>query len=85
LLVAGPGRAALRGGRQINAALSEAVFVGVARRLDAGGAPSPEAVTSAVEAMLADPELTPAISQATADEESVRTRLAIATRTFATA
>jgi hypothetical protein len=86
LLLAGPGRAALRsGGNQINAAITEAILVGLARRLDLGTAPTPEDVTEAVRRMTQDPRLELAISRATADEESVRTRLAIATKAFANA
>lgn len=80
----GPGQAALRSGsRQVNAALTEAVLVGLLRRLDAGTTPDPVAVAKAVGELHANPELQPAISQATADEEAVRTRLAVATRIFA--
>jgi hypothetical protein len=86
LLVQGPGRAALRtaAGRQVNAALTEAVLVGLARRLDAGAVQDPGAVGQAVEALLANEEFQRTITRATADEESVRTRLGLATRTFST-
>lgn len=80
----GPGQEALRSGsRQVNAALSEAVCVGLARRLDAGDAPEPAAVKAATEELQASAELQHAISRATADEESVRARLGISTRIFA--
>jgi hypothetical protein len=54
LLVEGPGRAALRtgAGRQVNAALTEAVLVGLARRLDAGSVEHPTAVGEAVAELL---------------------------------
>lgn len=82
----GPGQAALRSGsRQVNAALAEAVLVGLLRRLDVGTAPEPHAVATAVKELHASAELQPAISQATADEEAVRTRLAVATQVFASA
>ncbi|MBM0275618.1 DUF262 domain-containing protein [Micromonospora tarensis] len=86
LLEAGPGRRALRwaGNRAVNAALAEAVFVGLMRRLDLGGTePTPEAVAAAVERFQGDERLANAVTRATADEESVRTRLAITTREFA--
>lgn len=80
----GPGQSALRSGsRQVNVALTEAVFVGLFRRLDADGAPSPRSVAEAVGRLLGSEELQPVISRATADEEAVRTRLAVATQTFA--
>jgi hypothetical protein len=85
LLLAGPGRAALRAtGNQLNAALTEAVLVGLAKRLDYGAPPAPADVTAAVRTISEDSRIDPVISRATADEESVRTRLAIAGRAFAT-
>lgn len=86
LLEAGSGRRALRwaGNRAVNAALTEAVFVGLMRRLDLGDdEPSPEAVTAAVKRLQGNERLANAVTRATADEESVRTRLAITTREFA--
>jgi uncharacterized protein DUF262 len=84
LLLSGPGSPAIRGkGRQVNAALTEAILVGLARRLDTGNAPEPDAVTGAVAELLSDPLLENAISRATADEESVRSRLALSTQAFA--
>jgi hypothetical protein len=81
LLVNGPGRSALRSqGSQVNAALSEAIFVGLMRRLDFGGTPSPSSVSAAVRRLAANDDLLGAIARATADEESVRRRLAVATR-----
>jgi len=81
---AGPGQDAIRSGsRQVNAALAEAVFVGLARRLDAGTAPAPAAVKTATEQLRESSEMESAISRATADEEAVRTRLAVSTRIFA--
>ncbi len=84
LLVEGPGRAALRtaAGRQVNAALTEAVLVGLSRRLDVGGVDNPAAVGTEVVGLLASAEFQRTIERATADEESVRTRLALATQAF---
>jgi hypothetical protein len=84
ILLDGPGGGALRaGGGQVNAAMTEAVFVGLFRRLDAGAAPEPAAVGEAIQEMHRDEGFENAISRATADEESVRTRLAVATRAVA--
>ena len=84
LLEDGPGPSALRAGSgQVNAALTEAVFVGLLRRLDANGRLDPGAVGRAIEEMHRDKGFETAISRATADEESVRTRLAVSTGAFA--
>ncbi len=68
---------------QVNAALSEAILVGLMRRLDADADISPATVATAIRNLLADSALEPTIARATADEDSVRTRLALATRAFA--
>lgn len=84
LLEESVGRDALRTrGGAVNAAFTEALLVGLARRLDTSDAPSSASVKSAVAQIVSDPGLDTAISRATADEESVRTRLAIATSAFA--
>jgi len=84
LLLAGPGEGALRaGGKQINVAMTEAVLVGLSRRLDSGDPPPAEAISDAISKLLADHHFTDAISQATANEDKVRTRIARATREFA--
>lgn len=78
------GRSAMRlQGYQVNAALSEALFTGVMRRLDHGTAPDVSAVSDALAALKSNVELLGAVSRATADEERVRTRLEIATAAFA--
>lgn len=85
LLDKGAGQAAFRGkGRQVNAAFAEAVLVGLLRRLDVEPHPSPMAVRDAVAELENHPDLQEVVSRATADEENVRRRLAIATKTFAT-
>lgn len=85
ILEDGVGPAALRfGGNQVNAALTEADFVGLMRRLDSVEPPDPGDVRSALDKMLAEPGFEIAISRATADEESVRTRLSAALQAFAT-
>jgi hypothetical protein len=70
-----------RTGYQLNAALTEAVFVGLMRRLDERDI-SPQSVSEAVSTTRSDEELQMAISRATSDEENVRIRLEVATSTF---
>ena len=83
LLLGGPGPSALRlGGGQVNAALTEALFVGLMRRLDTKTAPKSSDLKGQLEEMLSDGSFITAISRATADEESVRTRLGVATNAF---
>jgi hypothetical protein len=79
------GSSALRLGEggQVNAALTEAMFVGLCRRLDAGPIQDARAVKTAIGIMRQNDGFTHAVSRATADEESVRTRLAVATQAFA--
>ena len=67
----------------MNAALTEAILVGLARRLDIGTVPEASAVNGAVASLLGSDQLEAVISRATADEESVRTRLALSTQAFA--
>ncbi|WP_202529561.1 DUF262 domain-containing protein [Streptomyces sp. SID8358] len=84
LLLAGPGKTALRfQSSQVNAALAEALFVGLMRRLDGGTLPTPGDVESAVRAFTANKETATTISGSTATEEYVRKRLEMATTTFA--
>lgn len=79
----GPGEAALRkASRQVNAAQTEAIFVGLMRRLAAGEL-NPSGVAAAVEALRQDAAFDAATGRATADEEPMSTRLRIATETFA--
>jgi hypothetical protein len=86
LIAEAAGRDALRPqGSQVNSALTEALFVGLMRRLDQGTTPSAAAVASAIAAASGDPRMQGVISRATADEESVRTRLEVAIGNFARA
>ncbi|AOT05985.1 DUF262 domain-containing protein [Arthrobacter sp. U41] len=83
LLLTGPGQSVLRpGGSAVNAALTEALFVGLMRRLELSS-PSPAEVTAAIPPLMQNSEMSAAIGRSTADEESVRKRLALATRAFA--
>ena len=76
-------RRLFRPGSQINAAVFDAVMVGIAKRLEADAEP-PEgaAVRGAYEALLANEEFQRAYGRATADEASVESRLKLATEAF---
>lgn len=83
LLIEGPGRAALRyQSSQVNAALTEALYVGLMRRLTVGATPSPNEVSTAVQTFTRNPETAATISGSTATEEYVRKRLEMATHAF---
>ncbi|MFJ2672844.1 DUF262 domain-containing protein [Streptomyces sp. NPDC087525] len=83
LLFAGPGKAALRfQSSQVNAALAEALYIGLMRRLDGGTKPSPTEVEHAVRSFTSNKEAAVTISGSTATEEYVRKRLEMATREF---
>jgi hypothetical protein len=84
LLLEGPGRTALRfQSSQVNAALAEALYVGLMRRVDSSSAPpSPNKVTAAVQSFTENRETAATISGSTATEEYVRKRLEMATRAF---
>ena len=72
--------------KQVNVALTDAVVVGLMRRIEAGDPkPAPLALASALAKLGADEKFVSAISRATADEESVKDRLAISTKLFAAA
>ncbi len=77
------GRGAFRLKNAINAALVDAVMIGMARRL-AGKEPRPQAarVRDAHSCLLQNQEFLGAIGRATADEERVKQRLQIATDAF---
>jgi hypothetical protein len=72
-----------RQGAQINAAMTETIFVGLMRRVASANALGPEKVERAIRILQEDERLQQVISRATADEESVKTRLEIGTRVFA--
>lgn len=69
--------------RALNAAAFDAVMVGLAKRLDAGPAPSNGDVSVAYDTLVANEDFRQACERATADEENVRKRLALATAAFA--
>ena len=66
----------------VNAALADAVMVGVARRVRAGDITKPADLKKAYEDLLSDANFQGSIGRATADEESVKTRLGLATKRF---
>ncbi|MBF6543680.1 DUF262 domain-containing protein [Nocardia brasiliensis] len=86
LLLEGPGRSALRfQSSQVNAALAEALYVGLMRRLDSGTPPLPDEVTAAVQSFTKNRDTAVTIAGSTATEEYVRKRLEMATRAFSQA
>lgn len=83
LILAGPGREALRkGAKQVNAAQTEALYVGLMRRL-ATTAISADAVGEVSEGLKNNADFEAATSRATANEEAMMTRLRLATEAFA--
>lgn len=72
--------------KQVNVALAEAVMVGLMRRLEAGEPkPTSDAIAKSLAELTKDGKFLDAISKATADEESVKTRLALAAKIFGAA
>lgn len=72
--------------KQVNVALTEAVMVGLMRRLEAGEPnPTVEAIANVVSQLPSEAKFLDAITRATADEDSVKDRIAIATRLFGAA
>lgn len=64
----------------LNAAVVDALMVGVARRIRSiGGAPEPASLKAAYNVLLQDESFQAAISRATANEENVKQRLKVAT------
>jgi hypothetical protein len=77
------GTAAFRPTRAINAAVFDAVMVGLSRRM-AGGVPlDPDRFTAVYAELLENNEFRTAYGKSTSDEEQVRTRIRIATEHFA--
>ena len=84
LIAAADGRQAVRyQSSQVNVALTEALFVGLMRRLDMDGGIETNDVFNAISDIQGNENLRLAISQATANEDSVKTRLEVATKRFA--
>jgi Protein of unknown function DUF262 len=79
------GKSAFRPVRALNAAVCEAVTVGIAERIkSAGPSPIPEKVAMAYDNLLLNKEFLKASLSATAFEESVKTRQRLAIEAFAT-
>jgi hypothetical protein len=77
------GARAFRLGATLNAAIFDAVMVGVAERLQKGPIRKPKELASAYERLLKDKDFISAYVRATSDEESVRSRLQLAGKAFA--
>lgn len=77
------GRKAFRPVSALNAAVFDAVMIGLALRLKAGGEPNGEQVKLAYESLIKKKEFIDAYVKSTADEESVRNRIRLATEVFA--
>lgn len=77
------GTTAFRPVRAINAAVFDAVMVGLSRRLAINTPLDPERLRSAYTDLLADAEFESAYGKSTSDEEQVRKRIRVATEHFA--
>lgn len=73
---------AFRPARSLNAAVFDAVMVGLATALSNNGSPKASAVADAYDKLLADSEFRKGWVRATADEENVKTRMSAAIRAF---
>jgi hypothetical protein len=69
--------------RALNAAVFESVMVGIAKRLECGDAVDSTKVSVAYENLLQNGAYRQAVERSTANEDNVRTRLALATEAFA--
>jgi Protein of unknown function DUF262 len=76
------GPTAFRPKGPLNAAVFDATMSGLASRLRTGPAPSPESVKAAYDALLASTAFVDAYMQATSNEDSVKSRIALATAAF---
>lgn len=74
---------AFRPARSLNAAVFDAVMVGLAVRLQSGSPPAVSAVASAYDALMSNTEFKKGWVRATADEENVRVRMEQAVLAFA--
>ena len=79
------GPTAFKPERNLNAAVYDAVMVGLARRLRDESTPDRGSLNESYRKLLDDEEFKTAYRQATANEDSVRRRQALATRAFAVA
>jgi hypothetical protein len=80
---AAKGKSAFRPSRALNAAVFEAVMVGIATRIiNTKKPPDIPSVSAAYDALLANPKFMRACERATADEETVRARQSLAVEAF---
>jgi hypothetical protein len=77
------GKKAFKPKRALNAAIFDAVMVGVARRLAKGAIKECASVQEAYASLLQSDEFVRAAERATADEENIKVRLRLATEHFA--
>jgi len=82
LIFSALGREAFRPVKALNAAVFDAVMVGLATRVRASGPPSVDLIRAAYVALLEEPSFVEATSRSTADEAFVRSRLAVAISAF---
>jgi hypothetical protein len=71
-----------RSGQRVNVALLEAVVVAAMRRVARGANMEVDQINAALEALLADPDISRSTTTTTANEDNVRVRLDAATRAF---
>jgi len=83
LIHASVGARAFRIKSAVNAAVADAVMVGVARRLGNGLVNDKAALRTSYEALLANDEFLAVVSKSTANEDNVKRRLFMATAAFA--
>lgn len=77
------GRKAFKPRRVLNAAVFDAVMVGLARRLEQGDIQDIHALQQQYRALLSNKDFLAAVETGTAGEENVKTRLELATQAFA--
>jgi hypothetical protein len=82
VIAKGIGARAFRLTTAVNAALVDSVMVGVASRLASGPIEKPENLAPAFDKLVADEAFQKAVGRATADEERVKTRFAMAEAAF---
>jgi len=85
VLAESAGREAFRTGGGVNAAMVDAVMIGVARRVREGDRPDARKLKRALDQLKADADFLASVARATADEDRVATRLQKATDAFASA
>jgi len=77
------GKKAFKLATALNAAVFDAVMIGIAHRLAGGPLTDPTSLTSRYQSLLSNPDFLLAVQRATADEESVSGRIKLATSAFA--